>query len=491
MAWRLTSAVISLAALGLPIAGCSQSQSPPDAKQTASVPAPAESPRHEAASFPQASTRTSAGDDGDAPANPPPAGDLPTPLTLTQEDWPQFRGIHRDGISRETNLLREWPDDGPELLWETAVGQGYAAPAVVAGRVYLNDYDVESSEWMVRCLDLERGDEYWRYRVKKRIRPNHHITRSVPATDGGFVFSIDPKCELHCLDARNGQPLWKVFLPETFGSQIPAWYNGQCPLLADDSVVIATGGRAVMVALEKATGEVLWETPNPDGFTLSHSSVIPAEITGVAQYVYMTLTGLVGVSADDGALLWHFPWKFHVAVPTSVVPIGEGQFFLTSAYQARTGMCAVRLEEGKWVTQRVYGLPANGWNSEVHTPILHRGYLFGVGKKRRGLWTCLDLEGKELWSSDRKAAFGLGGYVLADGMFFVLEGKSGTLRLLDAEADEYVELASVQLLKGPDVWSPPTLSRGKLLIRDLNRLICLQVGATEEPLATTATEPPP
>ena len=113
----------------------------------------------------------------------------------------------------------------------------------------------------------------------------------------------------------------------------------------------------------------------------------------------------------------------------------------------------------------------------MHTPILYRDHIYGVGKKQRGLWTCLDLEGNELWNSEGQASFELGGYVLADGMFFVLEGKTGVLRVLDADADHYEELASVKLLEGPDVWAPPVISHGKLLIRDLGKLICLDIAA--------------
>ena len=175
-------------------------------------------------------------------------GDLPQPVSLTGEDWPQYRGQRRDGSSQATGLLHNWPDKAPRVVWETAVGQGYAAPSVVAEHVYLNDYDEEKSIWMVRCLDLESGDELWRYQVKKRIRPNHAITRSAPATDGGYVFAIDPKCELHCLDARSGELIWKKFFPAEYDSQIPAWYNGQCPLIDGDRLVVATGGRVLMTS---------------------------------------------------------------------------------------------------------------------------------------------------------------------------------------------------------------------------------------------------
>jgi outer membrane protein assembly factor BamB len=185
----------------------------------------------------------------------------------------------------------------------------------------------------------------------------------------------------------------------------------------------------------------------------------------------------MGVDAADGKLLWFFPWKFNVAVPCSPLAVGDGRIFLTSCYQAETVMIRVRRESDAFTAEKVFSLGENGWNSETHTPILHREHMYAVGKKRRGLFTCLGLDGNEVWTSDKQAAFGLGNYILADGMFYILEGKTGTLRLLDAEADEYRELDSAQLLEGPDVWTPMALSDGRLVLRDMTRIICIEVGA--------------
>jgi outer membrane protein assembly factor BamB len=409
--------------------------------------------------------------------------DLPTAAVLTDGDWPQYRGRWRDGIARATGLRREWPAEGPPLLWETPLGQGYSSPSVVGDRVYVNDYDESRSEWMVRCHALSTGEEVWRYTVPKRIRPNHAITRSAPATDGGFVISIDPKCEVHCLDARDGSLIWKKFLPEAYGGQIPAWYNGQCPLLDGEQVILATGGRVLMAAVDKRTGVALWETANESDWSLSHGSIMPVEIDGEKQYTYNTMQGMIGVAADTGALRWKFPWKFNTAVSTMPLPLGEGKFLLTAGYHARTVICQVKQGEAGWIAEEVLSLPPPtvGWNSEVHTPIFHEGRIYGIGKKQRGLWTCLELDGSERWTSAKRAAFGMGGYVLADGMFFVLEGKTGTLRILDAAAPSYEELGHFKLLEGPDVWAPPVIAHQKLLIRDLGRLICLDLAAGDSP----------
>ena len=391
-------------------------------------------------------------------------------------NWPQFRGPNRDAVSGETGLLRKWPDGGPKVLWAVEVCEGYAAAAIHDGRVYVNDYDRKAKEWLVRCLSLADGKELWRFREKRRIRPNHGITRTVPAVDGKYVFSLDPKCVFHCLDAETGTERWRKNLVREYGTTIPAWYAGQCPLIEPDRVIIAPGGSALIVALEKATGQPIWETPNPEGWPMSHASVMPAEIGGVRQYLYTTLKGPLGVSAEDGKLLWFFPWKFNIAVPVSPMSIGDGRIFLTSCYEAETVMIRIMHNGQAFTPEKVFSLEANDWNSETHTPILHNGHLFAVGKKRRGLFTCLDLSGRQVWTSEGDAYFGLGSYILADGMFFVMEGKTGMLRLLDANAPEYTELDSAQVLNGHDVWAPLALADGKLVVRDMTKMVCLQVG---------------
>ena len=122
-------------------------------------------------------------------------------------------------------------------------------------------------------------------------------------------------------------------------------------------------------------------------------------------------------------------------------------------------------------------LPPSLWNSEIHTPIYHQEYLYSVGRLKRGLLTCLDAEGRVVWTSEGQASFEMGGYLLADGMLFVLEGKTGMLRLVEATSEGYRELAAAQVLSGHDVWSPPALSGGKLVIRDMGRMVCLDVGS--------------
>jgi outer membrane protein assembly factor BamB len=391
-------------------------------------------------------------------------------------DWPQFRGPNRDGVSPETGLLRAWPAGGPKVVWSTPVGQGYAAAAIHGGRVYFNDYDEVTSDYLIRCLSLADGKELWRYREQRRIRPNHAITRTVPATDGRYVFSLDPKAVLHALDAATGRELWRKDLVQEYGTQIPPWYNGQCPLVEKDRLVIAPVGKAALfVALDKAGGKELWRTPNPDGWLLSHSSPMPARLGGVDQYLLSVLEGAFGVAAADGKRLWHFPFKFNLTVAPSPLVVDSERVYVTGAYDAGGAMFRVKKSGNAFTTERVFVHTPQEWNSEVQTPVQFQQHLFAVGKQKRGLFTCVGLDGKRVWTSEGRASFELGSFILADGMFLILEGKTGMLRLLEANTTQYKELASAQVLTGPDVWAPLALSEGKLVIRDLGRMVCLDL----------------
>ena len=390
-------------------------------------------------------------------------------------DWPQFRGPDRTNISKETRLLHQWPQAGPERLWSVPVEQGYAGAAIVAGRVYHHDYDLKKSEWIVNCRSLADGKPIWQYREAREIRPNHAITRTVPAVDGRFVISLDPKAVLHCLDAKTGKLVWRKSLVTEYKAVIPSWYNGQNPLQERDRIIIGTGGDAILVAIDKATGKDIWRTPNPGNLLMSHCSVMPAVLGGVRQYVWGTLAGPLGVAASDGRLLWQFARKFNVAVGPSPLAVSDELVFMTASFDAGSVMVRVRKGGDGFKAECVFDFKNNEWNSEVHTPIVYQGHMFAVGKKKRGLFTCLSFDGQEVWTSAGKATFGLGSFLLADGMFFGLDGDTGKLRLIEASTSGYHELASAQVLAGPEAWAPMAMYDGKLVLRDLTQMICLNV----------------
>jgi len=400
---------------------------------------------------------------------------------VAASDWPQWRGPARDNMSTETGLLRSWPEGGPEVLWRTPVAEGYAGAAIKGDRLYVNDYDVEKKAHWVRAISMADGKDIWGWSYPVTIRPNHGITRTVPAVGDTLVFSLDPKAQLHALDAATGKLVWQKNLIEEYKATIPGWYVGQNPLLDGERLVIATGGDALIVAFDQATGKEIWRTPNPHGDPMSHASVMPATIGGVKQYLYLTMNAVVGVDAADGKLLWTSPFAAKIAAPVSPLAIGDGRVFVTSGYDAGSAMYQVEKTAAGFAAKRLYELTAMQFNSEVHTPVLFEDHLFAVSSKSRGRFTCLSLDGQVVWQSPLGTTadartFELGGFIFADGMFFILDGRSGVLRLVEANTTEYKELASAQLLQAGDVWGPPALSNGRLIIRDMTEMLCLRVG---------------
>jgi outer membrane protein assembly factor BamB len=405
--------------------------------------------------------------------------------TVSAADWPQFRGVNRDNMAAETGLYRSWPAGGPKILWKIPVAEGYAGAAIKDGRVYLNDYDTARKEHVVRAISLADGKDVWRWSYPVEIRPSHGITRTVPAVGRTLVFSLDPKCRFHALDAKTGKLVWQKNLVQEYKATIPGWYAGQNPLLDGERVLLATGGDALVVAFDQATGKEVWRTPNSGKDVMSHVSLMPALIGGVKQYLYLTMNKVVGVAAADGQLLWSIPFAAKMAACPSPVSIGDGRIFITSGYEAGSMMIQVSKSASGFAAQKLYDLTSMQFNSEVHTPVLYQNHLFAVSSKTRGRFTCLGLDGKAVWQSpvvsgDPAATrtFDLGAFLFADGMFFVLDGKTGMLRLLEANAKQYKELASAQILSGEDVWGPMALSNGRLVLRDMSQMVCLQVGPT-------------
>jgi outer membrane protein assembly factor BamB len=391
--------------------------------------------------------------------------------------WPQFRGPNRDGISPETTpLARSWDAGGPRQLWAVDCGEGYAGVTVREGRVYLMDYDYDKKQNALRCLSLADGGEIWRFAYTMPVKRNHGMTRTVPAVSDKFVVAMDPKCHVLCLDAVTGELRWGMNLVTEFGATVPPWYAGQCPLIDGKAVILAPGGHdALLAAIELETGKTLWRAPNPRDWKMTHSSVMPMEFAGQRFYVYCGSGGVAGVSAKDGTLLWETAaWKISIATVPSPLVLDGGRMFLAGGYNAGSLLLQLQDQGGKLVPQTVWKLAPEEFGATQHTPIFHDGRLFGT--RPNGQFVCLGLDGKVVWASPAGDSFGLGPFLLAEGLFFVMDD-SGKLSLVEDSPARFNLLARAQVLKGRESWGPMALAGGRLLARDFTRLICLDVSA--------------
>jgi len=388
--------------------------------------------------------------------------------------WPRFRGANFNGISSEdVALAKKWPPDGPKVLWSIDVGEGYAGAAIRAGRVYVLDYDRQKQADAIRCLSLGNGREIWRYSYAVKVKRYHGMSRTVPAVTDKYIVTLGPKCHVTCLDSATGQFRWMLNLVNDFKAKVPPWYAGQCPLIDNDRAIIAVGGDALMIAVDCETGEIVWQSPNPRRWTMTHSSIMPTDFMGRRMYVYCASGGAAGISADDGSILWeNADWKISIANVPSPVIVGEGLIFLSGGYNAGSMMLRLVQEGDKISVQPVLRLAADVFGSPQHTPIFYDGYIYGV--RPDGQLACLDLTGRVVWTSTSAHKFGLGPYIIANGLIYVMND-SGLLTLAEATPSGYVQLAKAKVLDGPDSWGPMAIASGRLILRDLTRMICIDI----------------
>jgi len=386
--------------------------------------------------------------------------------------WPRFRNTNFNAESTQTvGLARSWPAGGPRQVWSVRMlGPGHAGPAILRGRVFVLDYDIGSRQDVLRCLSMADGSEIWRMSYPVDIKDNHGISRTVPAVTDDYVVTLGPMGHVTCTRTDSGERVWQIDTVATYGTKIPGWYAGQCPLIDGNKAIIAPGGSALMIAVDLASGNVVWQTPNPSNWGMTHSSIIPMQLGGKKTYVYTATGGIVGVSPTDGSVLWSFAgWTVNTANVPSPVSVGDNRIFITGGYGAGSLMLRIN---GNSASQ-VWKIPQNVFGSHQHTPIFYDNHLFGVAMDRQ--FVCLDLSGKRVWSSGHTATFGIGPYILAEGMFYVLGGDDGTLVLAEATTSGWNELARAKVLAGTDAWAPMALVDGKLVCRDRETMVCLDV----------------
>ncbi|MBN1673077.1 MAG: PQQ-like beta-propeller repeat protein [Kiritimatiellae bacterium] len=406
-----------------------------------------------------------------------------TPMNLSAS-WPHFRGPYYDNLSREdVRLTADWGAEGPPVLWSLDLGEGHAGAAVHRGCVYILDYDEAAKADVLRCHALLDGVELWRRWYRVQVKRNHGMSRTVPAVTDEWVVTIGPKCHVMCVRRSDGELLWSLDMAAHYGTTVPGWYTGQCPLIDNGLAVLAPGGTNVlMLGVDCATGQTVWSTPNPGNWQMSHASITPMTLAGRKLYVYCAIGATVGVAADGparGTILWQTPeWDPAVIAPSPVV-LEDGRVFLTAGYAAGNMMIKVSEQNGAFSVQTLYRKkPKEGLASEQHIPLYYEGHLFSVqpkdaGQERKQL-VCYTPDGTLVWASGKEHRFGIGPFMVADGKFLILDD-NGVLTMAEATTKGYVELAQAQVLDGHDSWGPFALVDGLLLLRDSKRMVCLDL----------------
>ncbi len=399
--------------------------------------------------------------------------------------WTRFRGADFDNIVKNSVPLKNsWSGNEPEIKWSVDLGEGHAGPAIYEGKVYVMDYDEATRSDALRCFSLEGGKELWRRSYKVSLKRNHGMSRTVPAVNAEYVLTMGPRCHVMCVRRETGDLVWGLDLVQKYKTEVPLWFTGQCPMIDGNKAILAPGGSSVMIAVELSTGKVLWETPNPGGIKMSHSSIMPWTLNGKKMYVYSAVGAVLGISAegaDEGKILWKSTAWNHAVVAPAPVCFPDGKIFLTAGYGA--GSMVIKISpsgvEYKVEVLKQY-LPKDGMACEQQTPVIFDGMMFAIEPKDAGplrnQLICVNPDdvNKVVWTSGKESRFGLGPYLIADKKMFLLNDE-GTLTMIKPDGKKYIQLAQKKLFDGQDAWAPMAIADGRLLLRDSKKMYCVNI----------------
>jgi outer membrane protein assembly factor BamB len=378
--------------------------------------------------------------------------------------WFQYRGPNRDGISTETGLVHTWGDTGPREVWRIPVGAGFSPISIVGNRVYSMDSDEETE--FAFCLDAETGETIWRVPMGPLFKDsNGDGPRSPPTVDGDRVFMLGSRGRLAALDRATGDVVWQLEYQETFDSELPVWAFSTAPLVDGDLLIVEVGGSGArsIAALDKQTGEVRWTAQESN---IVYSSPIRIELGGIQQFVFVLQDKIVGLTRE-GEELWSVPFAPQGTIkPAMPLFIAPNKIMAAASYDI--GAKVVKLAtDGATVTAE------EAWSTRFmrnhfNTSISLGGYIYGFDA---ATLRCMDAQtGERGWA---KRGLGKGSLILADGMFIVLSER-GKLVLLEATSEGYRELAAHQVLEGR-CWTPPSLWDGRLYLRNHTDMVCLDL----------------
>jgi outer membrane protein assembly factor BamB len=398
-------------------------------------------------------------------------------------DWRQFRGPNGDGSSGDAAINMDWAAKPPATLWTFPLSDGgWSNPCVGDGRVFQIDHvetpagtDAQGqpapakSEDVVRALDLATGKEIWHtaYAGGKKD-DNGSFTGACPVLDGGKVYTTSRYLLVNCLDAKTGAVLWTRDARKDFAAK-PAedkWMFNAAPFIDENRLVIVPGGpEAAVVALDKNTGETLWQSP---GGLAGDPPPIILGAGDAKQYVVFNAEGLIGLDPKDGKRLWLQPWKTdYNQNAASPIAIGK-RILISSAHGVGTGLIDVTDNQPTVVWQ----------NKEVQSrfpsPVLVKDFVYVTSEPEApGFLVCLDpATGKIQW---KQGGFEWGQETAVAGAVIAMDGKSGDMVLVAADPAAYRELGRIRPMEKGTAWNFPIVTDGKMLVRNKKMLYCLDV----------------
>lgn len=399
-------------------------------------------------------------------------------IDLHAQDWPQWRGVHRNGISSETDLNLDWSAKQPALLWTfREAGSGYSSPTIVGTTLYCQG-GADDTDFAF-ALDTQTGALRW-----KQILGEEHISfqnrghgaRGSVTVDGNKLYLIRAGGSIHCLSATDGKMIWqKDFVKDFGGKMMSDWGYSESPLVDGNLVICTPGGsNGTMVALNKNSGEVVWRSTEWKD-DAAYSSPIVVEVDGIRQYVQQSGKGFAGVSAANGKLLWRIEIEGYrtAIIPT---PITHKNFvYITAGYNGGSHLVSLSKSADGCKAEIVYS--NKNLVNQHGGAVLINGYVYGFSD---GLgWTCQNFSTGDVVWRERNNEVSKGALVAVSNRLILQNERGGLLTVVAASPDGWKEYGRMEFPERTQiatqdnmVWAHPVISHKKLYVRDHDLLFC-------------------
>ncbi len=379
------------------------------------------------------------------------------------EDWAQWRGPNADGIAPDTGINKNWAEKPPQTLWQVPMSDGgYAGPSVAHGKVFIIDH--QGDQDIVRALALTDGQEVWRYAYADAAKANYGFARSTPVIDEGKIYTLGRLGQLNCLEENTGNLLWARNILQELGGKRGSWDYAASPLIDGDQLIVVPGGDNLVAALDKNSGATLWAGGGSD--TAGYSTPAIATILGVKQYVVFSAAGVRGLSAENGQVLWQYPWKTSYDVNAATPLIAGNQVFITSGYNSGCAMLQINGDADNQTATLLW--QSKEMKGKFSSPVSYGGYLWGGGEGK--------FVGMEPATGNvvfQQGGFDQGSVLAVDGVLLILYGGNGQLVMATPAAPPQI-LGKITPLGGQS-WTAPIMADGKLLIRNTKALACVDM----------------
>ena len=380
--------------------------------------------------------------------------------------WPDFRGPNRDGRYDETAIRTDWPKDGLPRMWKQPIGLGYAS-FVVAGRRAFTIEQRRRQE-VVSAYDVETGRELWTHGWDANFVESEggDGPRATPTYGDGHIYAVGALGELRGLDAPTGALVWRRNILADNDARNLSWGVAGSPLIVDDKVVVLPGGsrgRSV-VAYRRTTGEPVWKSLDD---RQAYTSPMLVTLGGVRQILVVTASRAVGLTVDEGRLLWEYPWVTQMGISVAQpLLLGNDRVFLSAGYGHGAAVFEVTRTGDKFSTRAVW--ENTRMKNKFTSSVLHQGYIYGLDE---AILACLDAAtGEQKWKGGR---YGYGQVMLAGDRLIVLT-ENCEVALVNATPERYDEVAKFQALEGKS-WNHPVIADGRLLVRNIREMAAFDI----------------